>query len=116
MTKGEEAIGEQSATAAAAVAGRAEQIAEDAAVATTATATANQAKKVLEAAGETAEASSRAGDAVGNVVDASCRAHRSVSRQIHESPLMAILVGCVLGYVAGWWINGGRRPRKIAED
>ena len=115
MTKGEEAIGEQSATAAAAVAGRAEQIAEDAAVATTATA--NQAKKVLEAAGETAQkASSKAGDAVGNVVDASCRAHRSVSRQIHESPLMAILVGCVLGYVAGWWINGGRRPRKIAED
>ena len=114
MTKVEEAIGEQSAAAAAAVAGRAEQIAEDAAVATTATA--NQAKKVLEAAGETAEASSKAGDAVGNVVDASCRAHRSVSRQIHESPLMAILVGCVLGYVAGWWINGGRRPRKIAED
>ena len=34
--------------------------------------------------------------------------HRSVSRQIHENPLMAILVG----YVAGCWIHRGSGPEK----
>ena len=34
--------------------------------------------------------------------------HRSVSRQIHENPLMAILVG----YVAGCWIHRGSGPGK----
>lgn len=52
-----------------------------------------------------------------NVVDAGCRTTRSVSRQIHENPLMAVLVGAVLGYVAGWWFHGGvGRPGTPADD
>ena len=50
---------------------------------------------------------SQAGAVAEDFVDAGCRVTRSVSRQIHEKPLMAILVGAVLGYVAGWWIHGG---------
>jgi hypothetical protein len=115
VTEVGEAIGErvQSATAAtAAVAEHAEKLVADATAATTAAA--SQANKVLGAAGETAQ---QAGEAVGDVVvDAGRHAHRSVSRQIHENLVMAILVGCTLGYVAGWWIHGGSRPRKIAED
>lgn len=114
VTKAGEAIGERvrSATAAtAAVAGHAEKIVQDAAAATVAAA--GQAR-----AGETArQAWSQAGAVAEEVVDASCRATRSVSRQIHENPLMAILVGAVLGYVAGWWIHGGGgRPGTSADD
>jgi hypothetical protein len=36
------------------------------------------------------------------VVDAVRRATRSVSRQIGENPVISILVGCALGYIAGW--------------
>lgn len=75
-------------------------------------AVADQAKKVLGEAGVTAQqACSQAGE---EVVEER-RAHRPVSRQIHENPVMAILIGCVLGYVAGWWIHGGGRPGKIQE-
>ena len=119
VTKAGEAIGERvrSATAAtAAVAGHAEKIVQDAAAATVAAA--GQARTVLGDAGETArQAWSQAGAVAEEVVDASCRATRSVSRQIHENPLMAILVGAVLGYVAGWWIHGGGgRPGTSADD
>ena len=115
VTKAGEAIGERvrSATAAtAAVAGHAEKIVQDAAAATVAAA--GQAR----GDGETArQAWSQAGAVAEEVVDASCRATRSVSRQIHENPLMAILVGAVLGYVAGWWIHGGGgRPGTSADD
>jgi ElaB/YqjD/DUF883 family membrane-anchored ribosome-binding protein len=61
-------------------------------------AAAGQAQKVLDDAGEVA----------AGVVDAGCRATRSVSRQIEENPFIAVLVGCALGYVAGWWIRGRR--------
>jgi hypothetical protein len=30
----------------------------------------------------------------------------SVSRQIGENPVISVLVGCALGYIAGWWIHG----------
>jgi hypothetical protein len=52
---------------------------------------------------------------VADVVDAGHHVHRSVSRHIHENPLMAILIGGVLGYVAGWWLHGSGRPGKIKE-
>ena len=81
VTKVGKAIGErvQSATAATAAA-------------------AGQAQEVLDDAGEVAE----------GVVDAGRRATRSVSRQIEENPLITVLVGCALGYLAGWWIHGRR--------
>jgi ElaB/YqjD/DUF883 family membrane-anchored ribosome-binding protein len=90
VTKAGEAIGErvQSATAATAAA-------------------AGQAK--LGDAGEAAQqAWSQAGGVAEDVVDAGRRATNSVSRQIGENPLLAVLVGCALGYVAGWWIHGRR--------
>jgi hypothetical protein len=99
-----EPLGEraQSATAAtAAAAGRAQKIVEDAAAAA-----AGQAKKVLSDAGGVAE----------NVVDAGRRATRSVSRQIDERPLIAVLVGFALGYVAALWINGRGRAGRSADD
>jgi ElaB/YqjD/DUF883 family membrane-anchored ribosome-binding protein len=92
VTKAREAIGErvQNATAATAAA-------------------AGQAKKVLDDAGEaTQQAWSQAGAVAEDVVDAGHRATRFVSRQIGENPLIAVLVGCALGYVAGWWIHGRR--------
>jgi hypothetical protein len=93
------AIGErvQSATAATAIA------ANEAAAAGV-----GQAKKVLGDAGEAAQqAWSQAADVAEGAVDAGRRATRSVSRQIHENPLLAVLVGFALGYVAGSWIRGG---------
>jgi ElaB/YqjD/DUF883 family membrane-anchored ribosome-binding protein len=119
VTKVGEAIGErvQSATAATAgVAGHAQKIVQDAAAATTAAA--SQSKKRLGDAGEVAQqAWSQASTVAKGVVDASCRATRSVSQQIHDNPLRAVLVGAVLGYVAGWWFRGGGgRPETPADD
>jgi ElaB/YqjD/DUF883 family membrane-anchored ribosome-binding protein len=106
VTKAGEAIGErvQSATAATAAAGQAQKMLEDAIAAA-----AGQANKVLGDAGEAAQqAWSQAGGVAEDVVDAGRRATSSVSRQIGENPLIAVLVGCALGYVAGWWIHGRR--------
>ena len=118
VTKAGEAIGQrvQSATAAtAAVAGHAQKIAEDATAATSAAA--GQAQKVLSDAGEAAQqAWSQAGGVAEDVVDAGRRASRSVSGQIGENPLIAVLVGFALGYVAGLWIHGGGgRPGRIVD-
>jgi ElaB/YqjD/DUF883 family membrane-anchored ribosome-binding protein len=118
VTEAGEALGErvQSATAATATAaGQAQKIVEDAAAATAAAA--GQAKKVLSDAGEAAQqAWSQAGGVAEDVVDAGRRAHGAVSRQIHETPLMAVLVGFAIGYIASLWIHGGGRPARIAED
>jgi ElaB/YqjD/DUF883 family membrane-anchored ribosome-binding protein len=100
VTKAGEALGDrvQSATAATAAA-------------------AGQAKKVLGDAGEAAQQVwSQAGGVAENVVDAGRRATRSVSRQIGETPLIAVLVGFALGYVAGLWIQGGSRAGRTAND
>jgi hypothetical protein len=56
------------------------------------------------------------GGVAEDAVDAGRRATRSVSRQIHENPLLAVLVGFALGYVAGSWIRGGDRPGRTALD
>jgi len=98
----------QSATAAtAAAAGQAEKLVQDAAASTLAVA--GQARKVLGDAGEAAQqAWSQAGGVAEDVVDAGRSATRSVSRQIGENPIMSVLVGCALGYVAGWWMHGRR--------
>jgi len=118
VTAAGEAIGDrvQSATAAAAAAaGQAQRVVQDI-TATTATAV-GQAKKVLGDAGEVAQqAWSQAGGVAEDVVDAGRRATRSVSRQIGEKPLIAVLVGFALGYVAGLWTQGGSRPRRTADD
>jgi hypothetical protein len=80
-------------------------------------AAAGQAKKVLGDAGEAAQQVwSQAGGVAENVVDAGRRATRSVSRQIGETPLIAVLVGFALGYVAGLWIQGGSRAGRTAND
>jgi hypothetical protein len=115
VTKAGEAIGDrvQSATAAtAAAAGQAQRVVQDI-TATTATAV-RQAKKVLGDAAQ--QAWSQAGGVAEDVVDAGRRATRSVSRQIGEKPLIAVLVGFALGYVAGLWIQGGSRPGRTADD
>jgi hypothetical protein len=118
VTEAGEAIGErvQSATAAtAAAAGQAQKMVQDI-TATTSTAAA-QAKKVLGDAGEAAlQAWSQAGGVAEDVVDAGRRATRSVARQIGEKPLIAVLVGFALGYVAGMWIQGRSRPGRTADD
>jgi ElaB/YqjD/DUF883 family membrane-anchored ribosome-binding protein len=70
---------------------------------------AGRAKKVLDDAGKTAQqAWSQAGAVAEDVVHTGRRATRSVSRQIGEKPIISVLVGCALGYVAGWWIHGRR--------
>jgi ElaB/YqjD/DUF883 family membrane-anchored ribosome-binding protein len=108
VTKAGESIGDRvkSATAAtAAAAGQAEKLVQDATASTLAAA--GQAKKVLGDAGETAQqAWSQAGEVAEDVVDTGRSAIRSVSRQIGENPLIAVLVGCALGYAAGWWMHG----------
>jgi cell division septum initiation protein DivIVA len=118
VTEAGEAIGErvQSATAAtAAAAGQAQKIVQDAAEATTAAA--GQAKKVLGDAGDAAQqAWSKASAVAEDVVDAGRRGARSVSRQIDEKTLMAVLVGFALGYVASLWIHGRRNPGRNADD
>ena len=62
------------------------------------------------------QAWSQAGGVAEDVVDAGRRATRSVARQIGEKPLIAVLVGFALGYVAGLWMKGGRRPGRTADD
>jgi ElaB/YqjD/DUF883 family membrane-anchored ribosome-binding protein len=110
VTRAGEAIGEpvQSATAAtAAAAGQAEELVQDATAA--AAATAGRAKKCWARQAKTAQqAWSQAGGVAEDVVDAGRRATGSVLRQIGENPLIAVLVGCALGYVAGRWIHGRR--------
>jgi hypothetical protein len=120
VTKIGAAIGErvQSATAAtAAVAGQARKIASGAAAATTAVA--SQASKGLGAASETAEqAWSQAGAVAEDVVDVGRRATRSISRQIHENPLMAVMAGFALGYLAAVCIRrtGARAARDLHHN
>jgi hypothetical protein len=69
-------------------------------------------ERVRSATAATAAAAGVADD----VVDAGRRASQSVSRQIDEKPLMAVLVGFALGYVASLWIHGRGRSGKIADD
>ncbi len=92
VTKAGEAIGERVKSATAATA-----------------AMAGQAQNVLDDAAETAhQAWSQAGEVAEDIVDAGRRATGSVSRQIGENPVISVLVGCALGYIAGWWIHGRR--------
>jgi hypothetical protein len=118
VTEDGEALDEraQAATAATAtLAGQAQKIAQDAAAATAAAA--GQANKVLCDTGEAAQqAWSQASGMAEDVVDAGRRATKSVSRQIHERPLMLVLVGFALGCVAGLWIYRRGRPERTADD
>jgi hypothetical protein len=96
-------------------AGHAQKMVEDATAATAAAA--GQAKEMLGEAGEAArQAWSQAGGVAEDAIDAGRRASRSVSRQIHGNPFIAVLAGFALGYVASLWIHGGGTPGKIAGD
>ena len=110
ITKAGEAIGERmqsAATATAAAADKVKKLVQDATA--SATAAAGRAKKALDDAGEAAQqAWSQAGGVAEDVVDVGRRTTRSASRQIGENPLIAVLVSCALGYVAGWWIHRRR--------
>jgi hypothetical protein len=118
VTEAGKAIGErvQSATAAtAAAAGQVQKIGEDATGATTVVA--GQAGRVLDEAGEAARhVWSQASGAAEDVVDAGRRATRSVSEQIREHPLIAVLIGSALGYIAALWIHGGGTSGGIADN
>jgi ElaB/YqjD/DUF883 family membrane-anchored ribosome-binding protein len=103
------AIGErvQNATAATAIAaGQAQKLVQDATETTAAGV--EQAKTMLDDAGHAAQqAWSQAGEIAEDAVDAGRRATRSVSRQIHDNPLMAVLVGSAVAFIAGLWFRGG---------
>jgi ElaB/YqjD/DUF883 family membrane-anchored ribosome-binding protein len=100
VTAAEKAIGEGEQTAATAV-----------------EAAADQAAKILEDPGETLRrARSAAGGVAQGVLNAGCRATRSVSRQIAGKPVIAVLVGFALGYVAGFWVRTGRGASSIGDD
>jgi len=58
------------------------------------------------------QAWSQAGDAAEGVVDAGRRATRSVSRQIHENPLITVLVGIGFACIIGLWLPGGGPAAK----
>jgi hypothetical protein len=53
------------------------------------------------------EAWSQAGEVAEDALDVGRRATRSVSRQIHENPLIALLVGIAVAFTAGLWLRGG---------
>src|ERR1700676_1914047 len=109
VTRTGRAIGERvhsAAAATASAAGQAQKMVQDAAEATAAGV--GQAKKVLGDAGDAAQqAWSQAGEVAEDVFDAGLRASRSVSRQMHENPLIAVLVGIALGCVASLWFRAG---------
>jgi ElaB/YqjD/DUF883 family membrane-anchored ribosome-binding protein len=117
VTKAGEAVGDrvQSATSvAAAAAGQAQRIGQDTAASIAASAA--QAKQVLRDAGDAAQqAWSQASGVAQEFVDADRRAIRSISRLIHENPLLAVLAGVAVGYVAGLWNRRGDGPARIAD-
>lgn len=107
VTKAGEAIGERMQSAATAAADKVQKLVQDATA--SATAAAGRAKKALDDAGEAAQqAWSQAGGVAEDVVDVGRRTTRSASRKIGENPLIAVLVSCALGYVAGWSIHRRR--------
>jgi hypothetical protein len=64
-------------------------------------------------AGEAAqEAWSQAGEVAEDVLGAGRHASRSVSRQIHENPLIALLLGIAFAFTAGLWLRGGGANAK----
>jgi hypothetical protein len=99
VTEAEKAIGEGEQTAATAVA-----------------AAADQAGKMFGDPSETLQgARSATGGVAQDVLNAGCRATRSVSRQIVRKPVIAVLVGFALGYIAGLWVRTGRGPSSIGD-
>jgi ElaB/YqjD/DUF883 family membrane-anchored ribosome-binding protein len=69
--------------------------------------------QAMSDAGDAAQqAWSQAGDVAEDAVDAGRRATRSASRQIHENPLIAVLVGIAFACIAGLWLRGGGSDAK----
>ena len=55
---------------------------------------------------------SQAGEVAEEAVDAGRRATLSVARQVHESPLITLLIGVGVAFIAGLWLRGGGVPAK----
>lgn len=71
------------------------------------TATAAAADAADQAGDAAQHAWSQAGDMAEDAVDAGRSVTRSVSRQIHENPLVAVLAGVAVAFIAGLWLRGG---------
>ena len=61
------------------------------------------------------QAWSQAGEVADDAIDAGRRATRSVSHQVHENPLIALLVGIAFACIAGLWLRGSG-PKAIAPS
>jgi ElaB/YqjD/DUF883 family membrane-anchored ribosome-binding protein len=72
-----------------------------------------QAEKALGEAGEAVQqaawqAWSQAGDVADNMLAAGRGAAQAASRRVEEQPLMAVIVGFALGYIAALLVHGRR--------
>src|ERR1700719_4937877 len=78
--------------------------------ATSATAAATgQAERAGEAVQQTArQALSQASDVADDLLAAGRHAVQAATRQVDEQPLMAVIAGFALGYIASWLIHGRR--------
>ena len=76
-------------------------------------AAAGQAEKTLGEAGEAVQQAARqawsqAGDAADNMLSAGRDAAQAASRHVEEQPLLVVIVGFVLGYIAALLVHGRR--------
>ena len=78
--------------------------------ATSATAAATgQAERAGEAVQQTArQALSQASDVADDLLAAGRHAVQAATRQVDEQPLMEVIAGFALGYIASWLIHGRR--------
>jgi ElaB/YqjD/DUF883 family membrane-anchored ribosome-binding protein len=82
--------------------------------ATSATAAATaQAERAVGEAGEAVQqtarqALSQASDVADDMLAAGRHAVQATTRQVDEQPLMAVIAGFALGYIASWLIHGRR--------
>jgi ElaB/YqjD/DUF883 family membrane-anchored ribosome-binding protein len=76
-------------------------------------AAAGQAEETLGEAGEAVQQAARqawsqAGDVADNMLSAGRDAAQAASRHVEEQPLLAVIVGFVLGYIAALLVHGRR--------
>jgi ElaB/YqjD/DUF883 family membrane-anchored ribosome-binding protein len=91
-----------------------EAVGEGVGNATSATAAATgQAERAVGEAGEAVQqtarqALSQASDVADDLLAAGRHAAQAATRQVNEQPLMAVIAGFALGYIASWLIHGHR--------
>jgi hypothetical protein len=76
-------------------------------------AAAGQAEKTLGEAGDAVQQAARqawsqAGDVADNMLSAGPGAAQAASRHVEEQPLLSMIVGFVLGYIAALLVHGRR--------